>query len=277
VWAAQTFGPHTVNTPDLSNMSESVARATLTEQEFTVGQITSAYHDTVPEGKVASQDPAKDTPQPKGTMVSFVISKGPKPIPVPDIVGKADTEAIKLLQDAGFTPVPGGSKFDKAPNGQVISQTPKAGELTPRGSQITYVTSKGPEVIAVPDVTGMSKSAAIAKLEAARFKVKVSYEFSSTVDSGDVAHQNPSAGGQYPPKTVVTITVSQGAGVTVPDFTSTTTLQDAIDKLKALGLKPSPSTTTSATEDGLVTSTDPAGGTQVKKGATITIHYTASF
>jgi eukaryotic-like serine/threonine-protein kinase len=277
VWAAQTFGPHTVNTPDLSNMSESVARATLTEKEFTVGQITYGYHDTVPEGKVASQDPAKDTPQPKGTMVSFVISKGPKPIPVPDVVGKADTEAIKLLGDAGFTPVPGGSKFDKSPNGQVISQTPKAGELTPRGSKVTYVTSKGQEIIALPDVTGMSKSEAISKLEAARFKVSVSYDFSSTVDSGDVVRQSPSAGGQYSPKTVVTITVSQGAGVTVPEFTSTTRLQDAIDKLKSLGLKPSPSTTTSQTEDAIVDSTDPDGGTQVKKGSTVTIHYTASF
>jgi serine/threonine-protein kinase len=276
VWAAQTFGTRTVNTPDLSNLSESAARAKLTEQGFTVGQITRAYNDTVAEGKVASQDPAKDTPQPKGTMVAFVVSKGPEPIPVPEVVGKADTEAVKLLQDAGFTPVPGGSKFDKAPNGQVISQTPKAGELTPRGSEVTYVTSKGLQLIAVPDVTGISRSSATSKLVDAGFKVSVSYDFSSTVDSGDVVRQDP-AGGAYPPKTTVTITVSQGAGVTVPEFTSTTTLQSAINKLKALGLKPSPSTTTSQTADAPVTSTDPNGGTQVKKGSTVTIHYTASF
>jgi beta-lactam-binding protein with PASTA domain len=183
-------------------------------------------------------------------MVSFVISKR-WPIPVPDVVGKADTEAVSSW-DPGFTPFLVG-QVRQGPQRQVISQRRKGEAHTEL--EVTYVTSKGLQLIAVPDVTGMSKSKATTKLEAAGFKVSESYEFSSTVDSGDVSHQNPSAGGAYPPKTVVTITVSQGAGVTVPDFTSTTTLQDAIDKLKSLGLKLAQRTTTSRL-DAVVNSTD---------------------
>ena len=120
----------------------------------------------------------------------------------------------------------------------------------------------------------MTKSAAKAALEQ-HFKVSVSYDFDDTVSAGKVISQNPSAGnGQYPAGTPVQITVSEGKGVLVPDVTGETILQDAIAAIKNAGLKPSPSSSTDTTVT--ITSTDPAAGTRVVKGTTVTIKYSTS-
>jgi serine/threonine-protein kinase len=260
-----------VQVPNLSGMTPEAAAIELQKDGLVLGSKTSDYNDTTAAGEIASQDPPQGTFAEKNTQVNIVISKGPKPFPVPDVVGLADTDAAAKLQAEGFVAVPGGSKFDaKVPFGQVITQTPPPQTMLPKGSQVTYVTSRGKQMVDVPDVTGLSRSAATAKLEAASLKVSVSYDFSGTVDAGDVISQDPT-GGQYPAKTTVRIVVSQGKGIEIPSYNGET-LQDTIISLKGLGLKPSPSSTTSATADALVTSTDPPSGSVVKKGTLVTIH-----
>lgn len=277
IGVAWALMPSTVTVPDLSGLSEAAAKTALAEKEFGVGEVTRDYSDTVPLGNVVSQNPEKNSAQAKGTLVSFVVSRGPKPADVPDVVGKTDTDAVRILKDAGFEPIFGGSDWDaKVPYGQVTSQTPVAHATATKGSQVTYFTSRGQKLNAVPDVTGQAEATATKKLKDAGFKVKVSREFDSTVDAGDVIRQNPSpaTGGSYPPGTTVKIVVSDGAGVVIPDYSSQgSTLQDTIDDLKSLGLKPSPSTTTSATAGALVNSTAPSARTRVKRGTKVTIHY----
>jgi eukaryotic-like serine/threonine-protein kinase len=275
------FQPKMVAIPDMANASPADATAKLQELKLVVGaQKTEAFSDTVPEGKVASTNPPKDTSVPEGSTVVLVLSKGPQLFPVPKVVGLAAADAASVLSKAGFSPMPGPAQFDaKVPEGTVISQDPTAGASIAKGVQVTYITSKGQQINLVPDVRGKSKSSAIAALNKAGFKdVSSSTDFSSTVDAGDVISQSPSGGGSYPPKTKISIVVSDGPGITIPSFGSTTTtLQEAIDQLKSLGLKPSPSSTTSATVDAIVNSTDPSAGTVVKKSTKVTIHYTASF
>jgi serine/threonine-protein kinase len=277
IGVAWALMPSTVTVPDLSGKSEAAAKAALAESNFGVGEVTRDYSDTVPLGSVISQNPPKDSPQPKGTLVSFVVSRGPKPTDVPDVVGKTDSDAVRILKDAGFEPVFGGSDWDaKVPAGQVTSQTPVAHATATKGSQITYFTSKGPKLNTVPDVTGLSESEASKRLKTVGFKTKISHEFDSTVDAGDVVSQdpNPATGGSYPAGTVVKLVISDGAGVVIPAYSSQGgQLQDTIDDLRSLGLKPSPSSTTSATAEALVNSTSPSAGTRVKKGTKVTIHY----
>jgi eukaryotic-like serine/threonine-protein kinase len=269
-WAANLnpFAAKMVTLPDLVNMSPSVATAKLQSLKLTVGQPSEqTYSDTVREGNVVSTNPPAGTSVAQGSSVILIVSKGRQLFPVPNVVGKTETDAATALRDAGFSPMPGASQFSsKIPAGQVISQDPTAGVPAAKGSQVTYVTSKGPQLNAIPDVTGQSKSSATSTLQKAGFKVSVAYAFSDTIDSGDVISQSPSGSGHYPPKTSVTITVSQGKGVTVPDVTG----QDwtsARALLEAVNLKISPGVDTS----GTVQSQSPVANKTVKTGTTVKV------
>ena len=231
--------------------------------------MTHDYNDTVAAGDVISQSPAKGTQVDKGAAVSFVLSQGPPLVSVPKVVGLSDADAIKALQAAGFSPLAGASQFDKSvPLGQVISQTPGAGVKAPKGSSVTYVVSKGAQMAVVPDVTGQSKSDAIAAIQAAGFKYSVSYDYSDSVDSGDVISQSPSGGGSYPAKSTVTITVSNGPKlVKVPDLVGMAR-ELAISTLKDLGLSVNVVATGTlqdgnSTYSGTVLKQDPAAGKKV--------------
>jgi eukaryotic-like serine/threonine-protein kinase len=262
--------------PDLTNMSQAEATVALQANGLVPGQVTQAYSD-VAAGKIISQDPAKGTQQPKGTSIAFVLSKGLEPAEVPDVVGLQDTEAVSKLQAAGFIPVPGGSKFDaKAPLGQVLSQTPKALTQQPKGTQVTYITSKGQQMGVVPDVVRMSKADAIAALEKAKFKVSSSTDYSDTIDAGDVISQSPFPGGQYATGTTVKIVVSKGQRlVTVPNLNGMGR-DAAITKIKSLGLKPNVLATGvlqpgSTTYSGTVIDQSPAKNKEVAPGSTVDI------
>jgi serine/threonine-protein kinase len=90
-------------------------------------------HDTVPAGVVISQDPAKGK-APKNSAVTLVVSKGPPPVPVPEVVGKGLAEATQMLQAAGFEVrafnLPGGPD-------RVLDQSPNGGDQAPKGSRVT--------------------------------------------------------------------------------------------------------------------------------------------
>jgi eukaryotic-like serine/threonine-protein kinase len=239
-----------------------------------LAQTTKEYSDSTPAGQITQQDPPQGGLAAKGALVSIVVSKGPQPLAVPNVVGKTDSDAIAQLTAAGFEPAAGPSKHDKAPAGQVIAQDPPADTQAPKGSKVTYTVSTGPALNQIPDITGSSKAAAVAELEKAGFKVSVSYDFSDTVDSGNVISQDPTIG-SFIEKTKVKIVVSQGPGVQVPTDLIGLSLGSAIAELKNLGLRTLP---TSAETSGTtsVTSTIPSGGTTVAKGSKVTIHYTTT-
>ncbi|MDR3686740.1 MAG: Stk1 family PASTA domain-containing Ser/Thr kinase [Coriobacteriia bacterium] len=212
-WAAGVFAPSTVAVTDITLMTQSEATLALqTHGLVATTTPTQAYSDTVPQGKIISQSPVAGTVVPKGTSVGFVISQGPAPVQVPNVVGLQDSDASAKLAAAGLVPVSGGSQFDaKAPLGQVLSQTPAALTKQPRGTQVTYITSKGQQMGTVPDVTSMSRSDAEAAITKAGFKYSTSTAFSDTVDSGNVISQDPSGGGSYPSSKTIKLVISKGS------------------------------------------------------------------
>lgn len=78
-------GPRLFALPGLTGGTLDEAKATLNAAEMALGNVTEAYDDKVPAGVVLSQDPAKGTEVRHGTPVALVVSKGPQPIPVPDV------------------------------------------------------------------------------------------------------------------------------------------------------------------------------------------------
>ncbi|MFJ6536937.1 Stk1 family PASTA domain-containing Ser/Thr kinase [Paenarthrobacter sp. NPDC091711] len=181
------------------------AKIALNAAEMALGNVTEAFDEKVPAGVVISQDPAKGTEVRHGTPVSLVVSKGPQPIPVPDVRGLAQDAAVKALQDAGLKAViaPETVNDKTVPKGAVVSQVPANGTLI-RGEAVTLTVSKGPKLVKVPSFIGKQAAEAERELKKLGFKVEVNKVLGGFF--GTVRDQNP-VNAEVPEDSVVTLTV----------------------------------------------------------------------
>ncbi len=83
------------------------------------------------------------------------MSKGPQPIPVPDVRGQDQDDAVEAIEAAGLKAViaPETVNDRKVPKGAVVAQDPASGNLT-RGGAVTLTISKGPKLVEVPSFIG---------------------------------------------------------------------------------------------------------------------------
>src|SRR5512146_462236 len=76
---------------------------------------------------------------------------------VPDVVGKAGSEAIEILESRDLEPIIGDTTYDeKFPRGSIIFQRPRAGETVKEGRRVYLFVSGGEPVVHVPALTGKS-------------------------------------------------------------------------------------------------------------------------
>ncbi len=131
---------------------------------------------------------------------------------VPDIVNREREEAISMIQDAGFTYVIEQAPSDSITKGYVISTDPVAGAAADEGSEIKIIISTGPEAVMtkVPQLKGLSKQAAIEKIESSNLSVGNISTADSDLDAGTVIDQNIAAGTQVEEHTKISITISSG-------------------------------------------------------------------
>ena len=158
------------------------------------------------------------------------------------------------------------------PQGQVISQSPKAGASVAEGTNITLNVSKGPTPVAVPNVVGSTYDTASSILQAKGFAVRRT-DVKSDQPKDTVIGMTPTAGTLQPPGAIITLTVAKGPTTsTVPDVT-TLSQNDAQAQLKASGFGVHIVTqpVTDPSQDGIVQTQDPPGGTQAAPGKVVTI------
>ncbi|MFJ8430078.1 Stk1 family PASTA domain-containing Ser/Thr kinase [Kitasatospora sp. NPDC094019] len=167
------------------------------------GRITEVYSESVPAGQVVAADPGVGTRSRKSDTVTLTVSRGPKRIAVPDLAGRTSAQAASALAGAQLAAGTVSTVFsDTVPEGSVISSSPAAGEQVAENTPVALVVSKG--MVAVPDVTGMSKEAAEKALQAAGFAMQSSGV--NLFGTGKVTGQSPAAGERKPQRTVVTVT-----------------------------------------------------------------------
>ena len=167
-------GPQLFPLANLDGLSLEQAKDALAGAEMTLGRVSEKYDEQAPAGTILSQAPAKDTPVRHGTAVSLVVSKGPQPLPVPDVRGMDRAAAVKAISDAGLTAkVAAEEIFDKkAPAGTVLRQSPSDGTLN-RGGTVTLTLSKGPRLVEVPNFVGKSAKQAERELKKLGFEVEL--------------------------------------------------------------------------------------------------------
>jgi len=158
-----SLGPPPVPVPDLTHLTVGEATAALRKAHLALGPRHQIYSDAVPAGDIVQQDPAATGEAPRGSEVEVWVSKGPKPEPVPKVIGKTRTEAEGLL---GAWVVTLKTRFsDTVPKGEVMAQRPAPQTMLQPGRSVTIVVSLGPRTFPMPNVVGMPRDAAIAKLK----------------------------------------------------------------------------------------------------------------
>ncbi|MET1089838.1 MAG: Stk1 family PASTA domain-containing Ser/Thr kinase [Arthrobacter sp.] len=198
-------GPQLFPLPELTGGSLDEAKNGLNAAGMALGTVTEQFSESAAAGVVLSQDPAPGTPARHGTPVSLVVSKGPEPIPVPNVVGRDEDEAVDALEGVGLkADVAREEVFDKSiPEGAVVSQSPAGGTLT-RGGTVTLTISKGPRMVEVPSFVGKQAADAKKALESLGFQVKVNNILGGFF--GTVRDQDP-VDTEVPEGSVITLTV----------------------------------------------------------------------
>lgn len=154
-----------------------------------------AYSMEVPQGALLSLSVDPGATLPHNATITVTVSQGPKPVTMPNIVGKTKDEAQQTMDDLKLTANWTESFDDKIPQGQVISASVDSGNTLHWGDSVDVVVSKGPETITLPNYVGQKASDAKAALEKLGFTVKVSSQI--TLDARQdkkVASQDPVGG-----------------------------------------------------------------------------------
>jgi serine/threonine-protein kinase len=224
----------------------------------------------VPAGNVVRQNVPPGTRLRKGSDVVLRLSAGVPLRTVPTVTGRKAAAAAKALTQEGLKIKVTRVFNDRVGEGRVVDQNPAGGQTIPYGSTVTLTVSKGPEPIAVPNVTNQSGGDAEAILVAAGFKVDIKHQYSTAVPSGDVIRQDPS-GGTAPAGTHVTLWISLGPRTfPMPNVLGMTTA-DAKSKLSADGLDVRVVVIPNSS-GGKVVSQIPNPDTTVEQGEQVTIY-----
>jgi serine/threonine-protein kinase len=207
--------------PDVVGMTDNEAVAALTDAGLKANVVT--VNSLEPVDKVLAQAIKAGTEVVKGTEVRINVSKGPKPVAVPNVIGSAFESAQSTLQGLNFA-VAREDVDDPANAGIVVGQSPAAGTLQSKGSVITVRVSKGPSTSQVPDVSSQTEADAQAQLEQAGFLVEVQEEIvDDETLNGLVLRQDPSGGTEAEPGRTVVIVVGRFEAAPAATTTTTTT------------------------------------------------------
>jgi serine/threonine-protein kinase len=132
-------GPELVVLPELADFTERDAVAELNELGllFTIDE---EYSDSVEDGLVIRTDPEANTELQSGDTVLLVISLGPAPVEVPNLLGLTPGQAEDILADLGLELSVASSTqpvADPGQNGLVVSQVPSVGATVFPGDIVT--------------------------------------------------------------------------------------------------------------------------------------------
>jgi serine/threonine-protein kinase len=169
-----------------------------------------------PQGEVVSQSPTVGASVAQDSRVRLRVSKGPKPVAIPNVIGSSFDSANSTLLAKGFAVSRTDVKSDQ-PKDTVIGMSPGPGTFQPPNTTVNLTVSKGPTTSTVPDVTSQSQTDAQAQLKASGFGVRiVPQPVTDSNQDGIVQTQDPPGGVQAPPGTVVTIAVGKFSSTTTP-------------------------------------------------------------
>jgi beta-lactam-binding protein with PASTA domain len=203
-------GPSQVDDPNVQGDTQAAATAAITAAGLSVGTITMQASGTVAVGDIISESPVAGTNVSSGSAVDLVVSSGPAPVSVPNVVGDTQAAATTAITGAGL--VIGTVTMQSSATvaaGNIISESPAAGTSVSKGSTVNLIVSSGPAVVAVPNVVGDTLAPATTALTGAGLVVgTVTQQTSATIVTGNIISESPTAGTSIASGSAVNLIVS---------------------------------------------------------------------
>ena len=205
----------TVTVPDLTSLTYSQALNTYggdfnfaVELTENLGAKAGDIISQAPRGGVTRRLYSKDD---KLTL-SLTVCKEAEAIFMSELSGMSLRDATLTARNLGMAVNVTEEYSSSVPEGQVIRSSPPAGSPLSTGDTVSLTVSLGKKInyAALPDLIGMSESAAVSHLQRFGFKVEsISYS-PSQAPVGCVIAQEPPKGASVPSGSAVSLTVSLG-------------------------------------------------------------------
>ena len=258
-------GLPTVELIDVRQYSSDDAQRYLRNAKLTP-KITEVF-DKSPRGTVLAERPAPGTAVPIHSTVALVVSKGVKPVYVPDVVSQTLGDAQHAIGERQLKLV----VSERDPNDEiapdiVTSQNPPPGSALDPGSTVSVVVSSGPPQIDVPDVEGRLANDAAGVLQGAGLRTNVEYLVDGSAPAGTVMKQDPEKPANLKKGSSVTLDVAVPGAI--PDVVGKS-LADATTELQNSGYKVGNTAYVQEGADGTVARTEPVAGTSLRPGETV--------
>ncbi len=168
---------------------------------------------TETDGTVLTQSVNEGQQVATGTTIEVVVAgaeaEDSSMVDVPNVVGRAENEAVNMLLSAGLNYQKSYEYNSSVAAGTVINQSPANGSVA-KSTTVTIVISQGEQAIMVPSVIGKTQTDAQNTLANQNLKYNVTTDYSDSVAEGQIISQSVDAGKTVAPGTTVTIVVSLG-------------------------------------------------------------------
>jgi len=134
-----------VTVPNVLDLAQADAEATIAAANLIIGAVTTANSDTVPTGNVISQNPAGGAYVLEGSAVDFAVSLGPAMVIVPQLINLSLPEAEAAILGANLSL---GNILEEywftVPTGLVLRQNPLSETNVEPGSAVDLVVTRQP-------------------------------------------------------------------------------------------------------------------------------------
>ena len=166
----------------------------------------------LPRGTVISQWPETGMKLRADKTAILKVSRGSAKMPLPDLRGLTQQQAVKRLQDEGFIVGEIVKVNHERPAGVVAAQNPSAPASIPQGREVSLMVSLGPTVgagqVIVPDLQQQYEKTALQLAQQSGLTPRVQYIYSSASPKGMVIAMSPAAGRKVSRGSEVLLTVA---------------------------------------------------------------------
>ncbi len=276
-----------VTIPDFKTMSIGECYTFANENGLTL-VVNEQYDDYATAGTIISQSVKAQEKVARGTEITLVVSLGKKVL-VPDFSDYTKEGAAAKAAELGITATVT-ERYSGSSAGRFISQSISAGSVYEAGDILELSYSLGNKVV-VGSYVGQTLDAIQGwaqglSEQGASIKISVTYTTSSS-PAGTIIYQSP-ANKEISYKSTISVTVSSGKVVYVPDFvadgaaydgtySTAITREDAMEMCESAGLIPVFKSGSSAGRlPGEVYAQSIDAGTEATEGTTITLYYVPS-
>ncbi|MGL5405909.1 MAG: Stk1 family PASTA domain-containing Ser/Thr kinase [Propionibacteriaceae bacterium] len=257
--------------PNLAGMNRDEAKSSIDKSGLTVS-FSDEFSENIPAGIVIRTAPEPDTKVKKGSAIAAFLSRGPERYAVPELVGISQSLAEDAVRGSNLSVGKVTQVFNETTaSGIVVDTSTASGTMVPKNTAIDLIVSKGPAPIEVPQLTEKRLDEAKTSLEKLGLQVEVTEANSATVAKGSVISQSPD-NGTLKKGDKVKLTVSSGPVMVEVPQTRLMTEAKAKEVITAAGFKVEVKSLPNPISFGMVSYSDPTGGSKAPQGSTITIY-----